>query len=54
MVEVVTENNQIATDEFGQTLYDVQVSKDGHPMEAKAFTDWYIALNKMAARDKAE
>lgn len=48
MVEVVTENNQIATDEFGQTLYDVQISKNGHPMEAKAFTDWYIALNKMA------
>lgn len=46
MVEAVTENNQIATDEYGETLYDVAVRKNGNTedMDAEAFLSWYQQL----------
>ncbi len=46
MVEDVTENNQIATDEYGETLYDVAVRKNGstEDMDAEAFLSWYQQL----------
>ena len=46
MVESITENNQIATDEYGQTLYDLAVRKAGETvdMDAEAFASWYTQL----------
>ncbi len=46
MVESITENNQIATDEYGQTLYDMAVRRGGESedMDAEAFADWYKRL----------
>lgn len=46
MVESVTENNQIATDEYGQTLYDLAVRRAGETedMDAEAFAEWYQRL----------
>jgi len=46
MVESVTENNQIATDEYGQTLYDMAVRRAGETedMDAEAFAAWYRQL----------
>ena len=46
MVETVTENNQIATDEYGRILYDAQVQRSGdaQPMDAAEFLNWYQRL----------
>ncbi|MBR3106023.1 MAG: DUF4340 domain-containing protein [Clostridia bacterium] len=46
MVESVAENNQIATDEYGQTLYDMAVRRAGESedMDAEAFAAWYKSL----------
>ena len=46
MVESVTENNQIATDEYGQTLYDMAVRRAGETddMDAESFAAWYTNL----------
>ena len=46
MVESITENNQIATNEYGQTLYDMAVRRSGEAedMDAEAFADWYRSL----------
>lgn len=46
MVESITPNNQIATDEYGQILYDCEVTREGEtePMDAQAFLEWYVAL----------
>ena len=46
MVESVTENNQIATDEYGQTLYDMAVRRAGEngDMDTEAFAAWYRKL----------
>ncbi|MBR3015580.1 MAG: DUF4340 domain-containing protein [Clostridia bacterium] len=46
MVESITENNQIATDEYGQTLYDLAARRTGEneDMDAKEFADWYTQL----------
>lgn len=46
MVEVITENNQIATDEYGQVLYDVQIQKNGETADAETFLNWYVQLNQ--------
>lgn len=47
MVEALTAENQIATDEFGQILYDAQVRRDGVLVDAAAFLDWYVQLNRL-------
>ena len=46
MVESIAENNEIATDEYGQTLYDMAVRRVGESgdMDAEAFANWYTAL----------
>ena len=46
MVESVTENNQIAVDEYGRTLYDCAVRRAGESrdMDAEAFLNWYTEL----------
>ena len=46
MVESVTDNNQIATDEYGQTLYDLAARRAGETedMDAEAFANWYTQL----------
>jgi len=46
MVESVTENNQIAVDEYGRTLYDCAVRRHGESrdMDAEAFLAWYTQL----------
>ena len=50
LVESITENNQIATDEYGQTLYDVAIKRKGEsdPLEAEIFLQWYMLLAKLA------
>ncbi len=51
MVESITENNQIATDEYGRVLYDCAVKRGGEQkeMDAQAFTDWYLRLAALSA-----
>ena len=51
LVESITENNQIATDEYGQTLYDCEVYRQGEkePMEAERFLQWYTSLASLTA-----
>lgn len=46
MVESVTENNRIATDEYGRVLYDAAVRRAGETayMDAEAFLTWYQRL----------
>ena len=50
MVESIAENNQIATDEYGQTLYDMAVRRAGEPndMDAEAFAAWYTKLASLS------
>ena len=50
MVEGLTANNQIAVDEYGNTLYDCAVRRAGEQtdMDAEAFLDWYIRLASLA------
>lgn len=54
MVEAVTENNEIATDEYGQTLYDAAVRKNGsdQDMDAQTFLSWYQQLAGMGMAGK--
>jgi len=50
MVESITENNQIATDEYGRVLYDCAVRKAGdtQDMDAEAFLSWYTRLASLS------
>lgn len=50
MVESVTENNLIATDEYGQILYDCEVTRAGEetPLDTEAFLAWYASLASLA------
>ena len=50
MVESVTENNQIATDEYGRVLYDCAVRRAGESqdMDAEAFLSWYTRLASLS------
>lgn len=50
MVESITENNLIATDEYGRTLYDCEITRDGEktPMDAETFLNWYVSLTALA------
>ena len=50
MVEQVTENNQIAVDEYGRVLYDCAVNRAGETqdMDAEAFLSWYTRLASLA------
>ncbi len=50
MVESIAENNQIATDEYGQTLYDMAVRRAGeaNDMDAEAFAAWYTKLASLS------
>ncbi len=51
MVESITQNNQIATDEYGRVLYDAEVKRDGEasPMDAEKFLSWYQRLAALKA-----
>ena len=51
LVESITENNQIATDEYGRVLYDCAVRRAGETqdMDAAAFLSWYTALASLSA-----
>ena len=51
MVESITENNQIAVDEYGRVLYDCAVRREGESsdMDAKSFLDWYTSLAALSA-----
>ena len=46
MVEALTENNRIETDEYGNYLYDCAVRRAGEErdMDAEAFLSWYLRL----------
>ncbi|MBQ6961070.1 MAG: DUF4340 domain-containing protein [Clostridia bacterium] len=50
MVEQITENNQIAVDEYGRVLYDCAVNRAGETqdMDAEAFLAWYTRLASLA------
>ena len=54
MVEQITENNQIAVDEYGRTLYDCAVNRAGEnqDMDAEAFLSWYSRLASLAGDGK--
>ena len=54
LVESITENNQIATDEYGQILYDVAVKRKGESayLDAEIFLNWYTMLAQMAPAGK--
>ena len=51
MVESITENNQIAEDEYGRVLYDCAVRRTGeeNDMDASAFLSWYTRLASLSA-----
>jgi hypothetical protein len=50
MVESITENNQIAADEYGRILYDCAVRRAGEnqDMDAEAFLSWYTRLASLS------
>ena len=54
MVEQITENNQIAVDEYGRVLYDCAVNRMGETqdMDAEAFLSWYTRLASLAGDGK--
>ena len=54
MVEQITENNQIAVDEYGRVLYDCAVNRAGEAqdMDAEAFLSWYTRLASLAGDGK--
>ena len=54
MVEALTEENRIATDEYGQTLYDAKVKKNGEAADAEAFLNWYVQLNRLPMAGKLQ
>ncbi len=49
MVEGVTDNNEVAVDEYGRTLFDLAAwnAKTGEAVDAQAFADWYLALSAL-------
>lgn len=51
MVESITQNNRIATDEYGRVLYDAEIRREGEtaPMDAEAFLSWYQRLAAVKA-----
>ena len=50
MGESITQNNQIAVDEYGRILYDMAVRKAGHTqdMDAQRFASWYTLLSTLS------
>lgn len=44
MVESLDPSGQIETDEYGQTLYDAQITENGQRLDASAFLSWYTEL----------
>ena len=54
MVEQITENNQIAVDEYGRVLYDCAVRRAGEAqdMDAEAFLAWYTRLASLTGDGK--
>ena len=54
MVEQITENNQIAVDEYGRVLYDCAVKRAGEnqDMDAEAFLAWYTRLASLTGDGK--
>lgn len=54
MVEALTENNEIAVDEYGNTLYDVRVTEGDRATDAAAFLSWYVKLNRLSLSGKVK
>ena len=48
MVESVGENNQVETDEYGQTLYDAMILESGNTLDSAAFLSWYTYLASLS------
>ncbi|MBE5781885.1 MAG: DUF4340 domain-containing protein [Clostridiales bacterium] len=50
LVESITENNEIATDEYGQVLYDVQAlrTESGKKVDTQSFLTWYTSLSALS------
>ena len=44
MVESIGPDNQVETDEYGETLYDVEIRRDGRVLDAQSFLSWYTDL----------
>ena len=47
--EHVLPNNELETDEYGNLLYDLQVTREGQPVDTEAFLSWYGLLSGMTA-----
>ncbi len=43
-IERVLPNNQFETDEYGNTVYEMRVRKNGQPTDAYAFSEYYTRL----------
>ena len=54
MVESITNTNEIATDEYGNILYDAAVRREGEEkdMNAQDFLSWYASLSALGASGK--
>ncbi len=54
LVESVTENNQIAVDEYGRTLYECEVTRDpeGEIVDQEAFLTWYLKLQSIGSEGR--
>ncbi len=48
-VEQIKENNEIATDDYGQTLYSVVATRNGQAVDETAFVHWYYQLTQVSA-----
>ena len=48
MVESIGPDNQVETDEYGETLYDVEIRRDGVLLDTQAFLSWYTALAELS------
>lgn len=54
MAEALLQNGKIQTDEYGNTLYDAVIFKEGAEMDAQAFLSWYVRLNGIAPAGRVQ
>lgn len=54
LVESVLPNNELETDEYGNTLYRFFVTRDGQPIDSDIFLEWYAKLVAMQAQGWAK
>ncbi len=47
LLERLTENNEIAVDEDGNTLYDVHVDRNGQEIDSEPFLRWLLQLRRL-------